>query len=136
MESVGSRMTRLGRSLLTLNRLISPEEVVEKISAVKQEDVQKLAQELLNRQNLLLLLLDPLRIYLIKITFCWSEIKLDKLDIIFKLQEELDKKIAQEHQVNFDFDTWVQKEILAIMSELAEVLKKLILNGGKISGDR
>ena len=49
---------------------------------------------------------------------------MDKLDIIFKLQEELDKKIAQEHQVNFDFDTWVKKEILAIMSELAEVLEE------------
>ncbi|NLW24749.1 MAG: insulinase family protein [Clostridia bacterium] len=61
LESVGSRMTRLGRSLLTLNRLISPEEVVEKISAVKQEDVQKLAQELFEPSKFTITTIGPIK---------------------------------------------------------------------------
>lgn len=49
---------------------------------------------------------------------------MDKLDIIFGLQKELDNKIIEERKIDFDFDTWVQKEILAIMSELTEILEE------------
>ncbi|MDK2823072.1 MAG: hypothetical protein PWQ67_1720 [Clostridia bacterium] len=48
--------------------------------------------------------------------------KVDRLEKIFELQKKLDTKIIQERNVNFDLDTWIQKEILAIISELAEVL--------------
>ncbi|NLT94516.1 MAG: dUTPase [Clostridia bacterium] len=47
---------------------------------------------------------------------------MDKLDEIFRLQSQLDAKIAEKHKVDFDLDTWIEKEILAIISELGEVL--------------
>ncbi len=47
-ESVTHRMHRLGKSEITYNRLISPEEVLQKITAVTREDVLSLARELLS----------------------------------------------------------------------------------------
>lgn len=47
---------------------------------------------------------------------------MDKLEEIFKLQSQLDEMIAEKHKVNFNLDTWIEKEILAIISELGEVL--------------
>jgi predicted Zn-dependent peptidase len=41
-------MHRLGKSEITYNRLISPEEVLQKITAVTREDVLSLARELLS----------------------------------------------------------------------------------------
>lgn len=47
---------------------------------------------------------------------------MDRLEEIFKLQSQLDEKIVAKHNVNFTLDTWIEKEILAIISELGEVL--------------
>ncbi|MBQ9950104.1 MAG: dUTPase [Clostridia bacterium] len=47
---------------------------------------------------------------------------MDKLDRIFALQAELDAKIEKEHDIHFTRDEWVQKEMLAIISELSEAL--------------
>lgn len=47
---------------------------------------------------------------------------MDKLEQIFTLQKQLDDKIGENHTVNFDLETWIEKEILAIISELGEVL--------------
>ncbi len=51
-ESVSHRMYRLGKSHLIYNRLITPEEVLQKIYLVSREDVQKLALELLEPARL------------------------------------------------------------------------------------
>ena len=48
-------MTRLGRNELSLGRFVTPEEVVEKITAVTRGQVQELAQNYLHQKNLLLL---------------------------------------------------------------------------------
>lgn len=47
---------------------------------------------------------------------------MDKLEHIFLLQEKLDTKISEKHQINYSVETWIEKEILAIISELGEVL--------------
>jgi len=51
LENVSSRMFRLGRSLLTLNKVTSPEEVAEKIDAVSAKNVQELAAKLFADNN-------------------------------------------------------------------------------------
>lgn len=50
---------------------------------------------------------------------------MDKLDKIFKLQKELDDKIIKERNINFTKEEWVKNEVLAIMSELAEILDEV-----------
>lgn len=47
---------------------------------------------------------------------------MDKLDEIFELQKSLDDKIEVEHKISFTRDEWIQKDMLAIMSELSEAL--------------
>ncbi|MFZ5943648.1 MAG: dUTPase [Bacillota bacterium] len=49
---------------------------------------------------------------------------MDRLEKIFLLQQQLDNKITEKRNINFDTDTWIQKEILALISELAEVLEE------------
>lgn len=61
LESVSSRMTRLGRTELSMNKIITPEEVVSRISAVKLEDVHKVAQDLFGPNNFSLSTIGPLR---------------------------------------------------------------------------
>lgn len=51
-ESVTHRMHRLGKSEIIYGRLITPEEVLEKTSAVTREDVLSLARELLAPERL------------------------------------------------------------------------------------
>ena len=46
LESTNSRMTRLARSIMMYGKYDDPQEVVEKIYAVKKEEVQKIACEL------------------------------------------------------------------------------------------
>lgn len=46
LESVSTRMTRLGRSELCHNRVIDPDEVIEKVDAIQHEDILSLASEL------------------------------------------------------------------------------------------
>ena len=45
-ESTNSRSQRLGSDILSYNRLISDQEILEKISAVKKSDITKLAQKI------------------------------------------------------------------------------------------
>jgi len=51
---------------------------------------------------------------------------MDKLNEIFKLQAALDEKIIKEHRLDgLSQEEWIQKEILAMISELAEVLDEV-----------
>jgi predicted Zn-dependent peptidase len=59
LESVGSRMSRLGKSELTLGRISTPDEVVEKIDAVTKEKVVALANELFKEDNYVFTAISP-----------------------------------------------------------------------------
>lgn len=59
LESVGSRMSRLGKTELTYNRLITPEEVVEKLEKVTLEDVRRVINRLWVKDKISLLMLGP-----------------------------------------------------------------------------
>ena len=61
LESVGSRMTRLGRNELSLGRFVTPEEVVEKITAVTRGQVQELAQELFAPEKFTIATIGPIK---------------------------------------------------------------------------
>lgn len=50
LESPGGRMQAMGRGLLLLNRLITPEETVRSIDAVTEEDVMSLARRVLSTE--------------------------------------------------------------------------------------
>lgn len=60
LESVSSRMTRLGRSELCIGRVITPDEVIKKISAVTLDDVQSIAGELFSDRSFSLSTIGPL----------------------------------------------------------------------------
>lgn len=47
---------------------------------------------------------------------------MDKLDKIFELQKMFDEKVIEERNLQYDLDTWLQKDILAMLSELGELL--------------
>lgn len=49
----------------------------------------------------------------------------DKLDIIFKLQEGLDNDIIKNRNLKYSKEEWIQKEVLAIISELSELLAEV-----------
>lgn len=51
---------------------------------------------------------------------------MDKLDVIFGLQKKLDTEIVETRGLTgITKDEWVQKEILAMLSELAELLAEV-----------
>ncbi len=50
---------------------------------------------------------------------------MDRLETIFALQEQLDTDIAARRKLEFDYETWMQKDILATMDELTELLNEL-----------
>jgi len=51
---------------------------------------------------------------------------MDKLEHIFKLQEEFDNALVKNRNLdNFSKEEWIQKEVLAIISELAELLNEV-----------
>ena len=50
---------------------------------------------------------------------------MDKLDVIFQLQQSLDQDIAQRRNLQFTREEWMQKEVLAMLSELTEVLDEV-----------
>lgn len=60
LESVSSRMTRIGRTELCLNRIITPEEVVEKTNAVTLSDVNDVAKILFDEQQFSISTIGPL----------------------------------------------------------------------------
>ena len=54
-----------------------------------------------------------------------TEEKTDKLDTLFTMQAALDRYIAEERHLDFTPAEWIQKRILALLSELAEVLDEV-----------
>lgn len=50
----------------------------------------------------------------------------DKLDMIFELQEKFDQDVIKNRQLeNIRPEEWIQKQALAVMSELAELLNEV-----------
>lgn len=50
---------------------------------------------------------------------------MDKLDMIFQLQQSLDDDIAKRRNLDFSREVWLQKEVLAMISELSELLDEV-----------
>lgn len=50
---------------------------------------------------------------------------MDKLDEIFLMQSALDRDIEARRGLHFEYETWMQKDILATMDELTELLNEL-----------
>ena len=48
----------------------------------------------------------------------------DRLQSIFEWQERFNRTLRQERGLTFDASTWIQKEAMALMVELAEVLEE------------
>lgn len=57
---------------------------------------------------------------------------MDKLEKIFEMQKLLDDDIAARRNLDFTTEEWMQKEVLAMLSELSEVLDEVNFNGGRI----
>ena len=49
----------------------------------------------------------------------------DKLDGIFELQKKLDTDIQERRSLDFPMEQWIQKDVLAMISELAELLDEV-----------
>jgi len=60
LESVSSRMTRLGRNELCLNRVVPPSEIIERIFAVTLKDVKQLANDLFKEKHFTLSTIGPI----------------------------------------------------------------------------
>ena len=50
---------------------------------------------------------------------------MDKLDVIFQLQQSLDDDIVTRRNLTYSREEWMQKEVLAMISELSEVLDEV-----------
>ncbi len=50
---------------------------------------------------------------------------MDRLEHIFDLQSSFDQELARRRALEFDTSTWVQKEVLALVAELAELLNEV-----------
>ena len=61
LETVNSRMNKLGRSLLSYDRVITPEENVQKLAKVTVADVQALAKELFQPEKLQITILGAVK---------------------------------------------------------------------------
>ncbi|WP_092331393.1 M16 family metallopeptidase [Desulfosporosinus hippei] len=59
LEAVSSRMSRLGKTELTYNRVLSPEEVVEKLEKVTLEDVLRVIGRLWKKENISIMTMGP-----------------------------------------------------------------------------
>ena len=59
LETVNSRMNKLGRSMLTYGRVITPEDNVADLAKVTVEDVKSLAEDMFRRENLQITVLGP-----------------------------------------------------------------------------
>lgn len=49
----------------------------------------------------------------------------DMLVKIFELQARFDGELAEKRKLDYDVSTWVQKEVLAMISELGEILDEV-----------
>lgn len=59
LEAVSSRMSRLGKTELTYNRVLLPEEVIGKLEKVTLEDVSRLIRRLWKREKISIMTLGP-----------------------------------------------------------------------------
>lgn len=59
LESVSSRMSRLGKTELTYNRILTPEEVVEKLEKVTLDDVLRVMKRLWQADKISLAMIGP-----------------------------------------------------------------------------
>lgn len=50
---------------------------------------------------------------------------MDKLEKIFEMQKLLDDDIASRRHLTYSTEEWMQKEVLAMLSELSEVLDEV-----------
>ena len=50
---------------------------------------------------------------------------MDKLDVIFQMQQSLNEDIESRRNIDFTREEWMQKEVLAMISELSEVLDEV-----------
>ena len=50
---------------------------------------------------------------------------MDKLDVIFQMQQSLNEDIESRRNIGFTREEWMQKEVLAMISELSEVLDEV-----------
>jgi len=52
--------------------------------------------------------------------------KRDKLEHIFQLQEKFDRALIENRNLHhIEFEEWIQKEVLAMISELSELLNEV-----------
>ena len=49
----------------------------------------------------------------------------DRLEMIFRLQKSLDEDIMERRKLEFPYEVWMQKDILACMDELTELINEL-----------
>ncbi len=61
LETVNSRMNKLGRSMLAYDRVVTPEENVDELSKVTVADVKALAEDMFRRENLQITVLGPVK---------------------------------------------------------------------------
>jgi predicted Zn-dependent peptidase len=59
MESTAARMTRTGRSIITGQELLTPEEISARVDAVTADDVKRLANDHLKLENMYLAAVGP-----------------------------------------------------------------------------
>lgn len=59
LENVNTRMSRLGKSQLYLGKVVTPEEIIEKVNKVTISDIQKLAKEVLDPNGFSLASIGP-----------------------------------------------------------------------------
>ncbi|MGI6119510.1 MAG: M16 family metallopeptidase [Desulfosporosinus sp.] len=59
LEAVSSRMSRLGKTELTYNRVLTPEEVIEKLEKVTLKDVSRMIERLWQRDRISIMTLGP-----------------------------------------------------------------------------
>lgn len=50
---------------------------------------------------------------------------MDKLEKIFDLQNQFDLSLAERRSLDFTMEEWLQKQTLAMMSELSELLNEI-----------
>ncbi len=55
----------------------------------------------------------------------YMEDDMDKLDVIFDMQQSLDNDIVERRNLSYPKEVWMQKEVLAMISELSEVLDEV-----------
>ena len=50
---------------------------------------------------------------------------MDRLDVIFALQKSLDEDIMKRRNLNYSYEEWMQKDALACIEEIMEVLNEV-----------